>query len=57
MILLRRAELADLPAIVALLADDDLGRNREDGRQKGSFTGSAYARPLTCHRLASGLHD
>ncbi|MDX8513861.1 GNAT family N-acetyltransferase [Mesorhizobium captivum] len=29
-ILIRRAEKADLPAIVAMLADDALGRTRED---------------------------
>ncbi|MDX8445420.1 GNAT family N-acetyltransferase [Mesorhizobium captivum] len=29
-ILIRRAEKADLPAIVAMLADDTLGRTRED---------------------------
>lgn len=29
-IFFRRAELADLPAIVALLADDELGKSRED---------------------------
>ncbi|MGE0238979.1 MAG: N-acetyltransferase family protein [Parvibaculaceae bacterium] len=29
-VIFRRAELADLPAIVALLADDALGRHRED---------------------------
>jgi ribosomal protein S18 acetylase RimI-like enzyme len=28
--LIRRAEACDLPGIVALLADDDLGRGRED---------------------------
>ena len=29
-IVFRRAQSADLPSIVALLADDDLGRSRED---------------------------
>lgn len=31
-IVFRRATAADLPAIVAILADDDLGRTREDAR-------------------------
>jgi GNAT superfamily N-acetyltransferase len=32
-IIFRRAEAADLPSIVAILADDVLGRHREDPRQ------------------------
>jgi len=32
-IIFRRAETADLPSIVAILADDELGRHREDPRQ------------------------
>jgi GNAT superfamily N-acetyltransferase len=34
---IRRAVVDDLPAIVALLADDDLGRTREDTRDLGPY--------------------
>lgn len=44
-VVLRRAELTDVPAIVALLADDPLGRNREVGSAATDL--SAYRAAFT----------